>query len=115
MTTKYIARFFYSWDGDAANYPFDVPFEWDTATKGEPTLHENVEGVYEACLGWVPMGLCPVSDTAPIALIPDFSRSACPAAKVPCPVREFYSEDEIENEINVWEDLVIGIGYIEVA
>ena len=102
----FIARFFYSWDGDSCHYPFEVTFEWDVAKRGEPTLHENVEGVYEACLGWSPTELCPVSDTGFINCIPHK-----PAPNVPCPVHKSFTEDEIE-EIERHEDLVIGLGYI---
>ena len=107
----FIARFFYSWDGDACHYPFEVTFEWDIAKRGEPTLHENVEEVYEACFGWCPFDLCPFTDAGRIDLIPDFRNYGVPASNVPCPIRNSFTEDEIA-EINRHEDLVIGLGHI---
>jgi len=105
----FIACFFYAWDGDSCHYPFFVTFEWDVATKGEPTLHENVEGVYEACLDWCPYDLCPFTDAGFIDCIPH-----TPAPNVPCPLREYFTEDEIA-EIEMHEDLVIGLGHIRPA
>jgi len=46
----YIATFIYCVD-DVETRLDPIEFEWDTATLGDPTLHENVEGVFMATVG----------------------------------------------------------------
>lgn len=99
--TKYTATFFYAWDD--VEHPFWVEFDWDTEKQGSPSEHKNVRGVFEACLGWTPMSMCPITDTASVHTLFEIDG-------VECPLKKCFTDAEIQ-EIES-SDLLIGLGRI---